>query len=365
MTRLVSIVIVLFVSANLLAQDFTRLAAEAYANKDYVKAAELVDKAIETDEKENAYTWHIRGFIYKNIYKVIDEKERHSEARPTAITSFVASMELDIAGKYKKNNEQSIKYLATQYYNDCVVLLDTVNYEESILFYDRFKESILLIEPTIDFKANDIEYLSALAGMYNMKYKADKVANSEYLEKVFETYEEIIKIDSLDWVGNYNTAIAYYNIGVDIIKELDPSLSIPEIIGWQDSTSRLFLKALPFMLTAYELDKNKVEIPIGLSGIYYNIGNDSLSIYYKNIADKLTENARLKEEEINEYYEELPAIMGVWIRKKKLDSTIENEVISKTNEVIMAAKQGGAVVHFTDKFRLEQDLRNRVLEMIK
>ena len=49
-------------------------AAKLYEQKELQRAKEKIDAAILTPQgKSDSYTWHVRGHIYKEIYKIIDK----------------------------------------------------------------------------------------------------------------------------------------------------------------------------------------------------------------------------------------------------------------------------------------------------
>ena len=53
---------------------------------------------------------------------------------------------------------------------------------------------------------------------------------------------------------------------------------------------------------------------IGLSGIYYSLGEDSLSAHYKEVKNKLDANAALTVEEKAAFFEELDEGLEAWIQ---------------------------------------------------
>lgn len=352
----------------------TRKAYEAYQNKEFEQAAELIDECIATDEGANdAQTWHIRGFIYKDIYKEVDNLDYNSEARGLAVESFAKSLELDESGDFKDANIQSIKYLATMMYNDCVNTLSIDSYETSEMLYHLHKETLLIIQPDIEFRTKDIEYYNALASIFDQQYDKDHT-NKDYLWKTLEIYKYVLSLDPNDYGANYNSGILYYNEGVEIIKNFDPEMRIDSLLWWQDSTAQLFRIAEPFMLKAYSLNENRIETPHGLSGIYYSLGEDSLSTHYKLIEEKLKNNPELTLEEKEEYYDLLIDDISLWLNEvmvqhpavtpEKAEDYLQS-LNTYLNDAVETERGKGSTLYFRDKFTYKQELKQTLVDELE
>jgi hypothetical protein len=291
MKKYIYILIICLLGSSAYAQLGYRSAAlEYYQNKDYVNAARAIDSAIiDIKEKEDPYTWHIRGFIYKDTYKYADKENRNSSARPTAIESFYKSMELDKENIYKENNVQGVKYLASKYWNDVVATLDTVNYKLAIKSFALYKENYGRVYPTYDFTEKHIQFYNALAGIYNRLFD-NNINNWELNRKYFgltlKTYRQVAAIDSLNYRANYNLGILYHNEGVDLIVNLDPTSPLDSLISVQNRTVELFKIALPYMLVAHEQNPKKKETILGLAGIYFNLNEKEKSDFYNDLIDE-------------------------------------------------------------------------------
>lgn len=368
------LLISLLLSAAGFAQsNCVRQAYEEFQNKEFLKAAELIDECVAGEGANDAQAWHIRGFIYKDIYKEIDGFDVNSTARGEAVTSFAKSMELDESDEFKDANVQSIKYLATMMYNDCVNYLKIDSDDISEELYNLHKETLKLIEPNIDFRAKDIEYYNALASIFDQQYDKDHT-QKQYLWRTLEIYQHVLSLDSNDYGANYNTGILYYNEGVEIIKNFDPEMRIDSLIWWQDSTAQLFRLAKPFMLKAYSLNENRLEVPHGLSGIEYSLGNDEASAHWKEVEDKLKNNVELSADETSAFYGELKPIFEEWLttivnNHPDVASDKQGEYLDALtkmmNDEVDAMSAKGDILRFRDKFIIKEDLKVKLFEELE
>ena len=60
---------------------------------------------------------------------------------------------------------------------------------------------------------------------------------------------------------------------VNIIKNLDVGTSLEDLAQQEDICVELFLQALPYVKTAYEIDPSRKETLIGLTGIYWSLND--------------------------------------------------------------------------------------------
>lgn len=282
----------LLISGAALSQNYTLKAFKAYQDSSYGVAKTYIDSAIaDPDESQSSQTWRIRGYIYKAIYKYVDEESRNSKARPEAIDAYVKSIELDEEKKFYDNNAQSVKFLATTYYNDAVVTLKPETYNESLDMYEKYKETLKIINPNYDFTAQDVQFYNALGGVYHKLYNRDKESDNGYFEKAIETYKKTLEFDKDNNSANYNIGILYYNKGVDLILALDAEASLQELVDTQEKCVELFKKALPYMNTAHEQRPKNIEIMNGLKGIWFNLNNKEKVDYYDQKIKELKEGS--------------------------------------------------------------------------
>jgi len=262
-------------------------AYNAYQGQNLTEAKSLIDQSSESvSGKSDPMTWHIKGFIYKDIYNKDDQRNRKSTHREVAIESFTRSLNLDKKGEYLENNRKSLQYLASSYYNDAVLLIretNPANIIESEPLYKKYKLTTQITEPKEDFTQKDIAYYKALATGNRKVYEADRVANKEFLVKSLENYTYVLQLDPNDYGANYNMAINLYNEGAHNIEGLDNEAQIPAIVKVQAISIELFKEALPYMLKAHELNPEREETLKGLRGIYLSLNNEEEANKYRDL----------------------------------------------------------------------------------
>lgn len=262
-------------------------AYNAFQNQNLVEAKTLIDKAVlNNDGKNDAMTWHIKGFVYKELYNLNDKKARTSENREIAIDAFAQSMKLDSKKEFLDNNQKSIRYLASSYYNDAVLVIrdtDPKTIKDSEILYNKFKETTKLLEASPDFKERDISYFKALATANRKIYETNREDNKQFLMNALSNYNYVLSLDPNDYGANYNMAINLYNEGAHNIEHLDNEAQIPAIVKVQAVSIELFKEALPYMLKAHELNPEREETLKGLRGIYLSLNDENEANKYRDL----------------------------------------------------------------------------------
>jgi tetratricopeptide (TPR) repeat protein len=282
------LLLMLFLPVLVMAQpNLTIEAYNAYQDQQLLEAKALIDRSVVSVEgKLDAMTHHIKGFIYKDLYNIKDKKSRTSENREIAIVAFSQSMKLDSKREFYDNNQKSLRYLASSYYNDAVLIIrdtDSKTINESEKLYNKFKETTKLIEAAPDFKEKDISYYKALATGNRKIYEMDRDANKEFLMNALSNYNYVLSLDPNDYGANYNMAINLYNEGAHNIEHLDNEAQIPAIVKVQAVSIELFKEALPYMLKAHELNPDREETLKGLRGIYLSLNDDTEANKYRDL----------------------------------------------------------------------------------
>jgi len=296
MKRLVIIVVILFsmVPIGLRAQlDPVSLALRAYQNEDLPKAKELIEIAV-GDDNFNGITkiWYFRGYIYKDLFKDSKESKNRKEAfdlREEAIESYMKAVELEPQGELVEDCFNSLKYLSSTLYNDAAYALDSNNFETAQQLFDRYKEIIAMTNPEMDLSKRTIEFNLYMASKYSYLFDnpRSRDVKEEIGQKVVETYQKVLDIDSNNISANYNMAIHYYNQGVNIIENMDYEQDFETLFMIQAQVMELFGAALPYMKKAYKLNPFRKETLVGLSGIYYGLNDIETSEMYQEELKKL------------------------------------------------------------------------------
>lgn len=251
-------------------------------------AAAIIDRAITHPESVNdAYSWYIRGFIYKDWYKNLDAQNKKSQIRVNAVDYLKKALEMfkadtsSSAKEYSDVVRKTIKWLGSTFYNDAGASLDPVNYPLAIEYYEKYNECMLLAEPGYNPKAREVEFKNALATVYEKIFRSDIKIQSQFFGMTEGLYKQVIALDTNNWAGNYNLAMLYYNYGVDLINNMSVTADIIVIENIQEDSKVLFKKALPYALKALEIKPDKREVLVCLQGIYFSLYEFDKSDEYK------------------------------------------------------------------------------------
>ena len=267
---------------NLSISLFYMQKAELDSAKKYIDLA-ATDETLKTASK----TWYYRGFIYKELYKKREKQNKTSPLRLISIESFKQMLTLQGAEEFSESAYKILKYEASTLYNDAARLLDPQNYKTATANFEKFRNTMLLINPKTDLKTRDIKFKLALASMLNRPAGTATGLDSAQTDKVKKLYIEILVLDPNNPAANYNLAILYYNEAADIINNMDYDMDIMKLNEVQDKCIEIFLEGLPYMKKSYDLNYKRRETLIGLSNIYYGLNDIEKSDAYKKELEDL------------------------------------------------------------------------------
>ena len=237
---------------------------------------------------DDAYTWYIRGFVYKAIYNKNGKEDNQSPDRIESLNSFKKSLSLDVSKEHFTDNVKSIKYLLSTIYNDAADALDPVDYKIAIELFNTYQEYYKLIDPSPEVsQQKEIEFDLALGSVYSKILETDKKANSKFLTLAKNLYTKILALDPDNIAANYGIASLYYNQAVNLILIQAVDVDIVALNAIQDNSVQLFKESLPFMEKAHTLDPKRTDAIEGLSGIYYSLGEEEKSNEYKKKLEEI------------------------------------------------------------------------------
>lgn len=272
------------------------------AGKFYVEhipdsAKVYIDKAmLSPQNKEDAYAWQLRGFIYKDLYNKKERNDKTSRLRVEAMSSIRKSIILDSKeNNYLSDNINVMKYLINTMHNDAGESLDPVDYETAISLFRQEQEYFKIIDPSAEaYNKREIEFAAALGSVYNsiIESSQDSVQKQKYVNLAKSIYSKIISIDPNNFNANYNMGILYYNQAVSLIKtELyDADMVLFQLV--LDQSVTLFRESLPFMEKAYKLDPKREDALEGLRGIYVGLNDPETSDIYKQRLEMIKKNKK-------------------------------------------------------------------------
>jgi hypothetical protein len=275
------------------AQNVDELIRRAYIKfneKDYQGAASDIDEVIQLKKAEqNELAWHVRGFVYKDIYINEDQGSPQSEARDIAVFSLMRSLELDIEKVLVDNNSKALKYLAASFFNDASDIIEerdpaTIDYAES--YFLKYKEIMDKIEKGINLDDKTSRFLLAMATAHRKIYEQDRDANSVHYDITKSYYRRVLEFDPENFSANYSLAVLHYNSAAYQLEKLS-ELDIHDMIRIQGESMRSIQFALPFMMKAYEVSPERIEAVKGLKIILFNLHDYEKSEFFEEEYQRL------------------------------------------------------------------------------
>jgi tetratricopeptide (TPR) repeat protein len=275
----------------------TGKAARLYEQRNYQEAKTLIDNCIAAEGKEDAYTWHVRGHIYKEIYKNIEGADKkQSPEREIAIQCFLKCLELDNENKFLEWNKTSLRFLSSTYWNDAVTIMENQRKEELPLAEELFMKYLETMEAsgnTNELNQRKLDFYKAFATANRKEVEKMRLAHveaSEYaelLKRVIESHKKALMINPSDYGSNYNYAINLYNEAAYRIENIPLEADLTRLILDQQGCIAIFEEALPIAQKAEELKPGRIEILKALRAIYLGLNNyDEFDRYNDMIREK-------------------------------------------------------------------------------
>ncbi len=239
-------------------------------------AKKYIDLAVENPELQTKQiTWYYRAYIYKTLYKQREKTNKFSPLREEAVRSAKKAFDLKQDEQITQSVKKMLRNLAASYYNDeAFAIREDKDAQTAIDNFEKYKAIIKYIEPSTDFKEKDVEFKLALATLYNWQEPTDSTFDQVIADEAIKLYKEVLALDSNNASANYNLGILYYNKAGNIVNNMDYDEPLDVVNRKLDLCVDLFLKALPYMKKAYDLNWRRQDVLEGLVGIYYGLNDD-------------------------------------------------------------------------------------------
>jgi len=263
--------------------QWTGTAYELYKSQKFEDAKIAIDSAINSPERFDSQTWQLRGLIYRSL----------SDGEPLyyrgiALESLVHAKKLDSTGVYTSKINDYLKSTVLRYYNDAVKLLnEEKEFDKAEASYLTYKKHYLsLVDPNFNFNKVDSEFYNAMGVEY-----LNKAEDTELSKKINAQEKSIfyclkaLETDSLNYQANFNIGIVYYTIGVDFITNVDPLITIEQLMLNQKRAEDAFLKAVPYLKKCEQINPTDINVLIALMGCYYGLNNELEYLKYQTIVD--------------------------------------------------------------------------------
>jgi len=300
MKKLIYILLVCFISFPVLlsaqVKDKIEKAHALYNAGDLHAAADAIDEVVESTEgKANKVAWHIRGFIYKDIYVEHQQNDPFSEARKEAVHSHKTCIVNDLEGSLVEQSRNALRYLSVSFFNDAREIIqarDTTTLDDANELYQTFRDITLYLYPDSIMKEKDIEFCLAMSTAYRKLYERNREKGEKYWQ-VSNTYlTKVLELDPENWAALYSTSVAYYNKGAYNLDKLPEAQGITDIYRIEAESMRSIQIALPFMIKAYQINPEKIETVKGLKTIYNNLDREDESNEMREIELQLEETKK-------------------------------------------------------------------------
>ncbi len=244
---------------------------QKYQGGDLIGARLAVDRAVRSGmHAENPEAWLLRGFIYKDLFKGMTAGPQADEIRQQALESLYTCMAYDQPGTYKDNATQAYDFLVRSCFNDAAKALNAQDTERAQKQFTDYKNAVLRLDPKANTIDKEVEFGNALGTVYTKQFNAFR-SDTILFDRAVEAYVHVLELEPGNYGANYNLATLYYNRGVYNIQAISADVDIPTMAMIQMVSKEYFMKALPYMLKAQEMNPTRRETLLGLEGIYYSL----------------------------------------------------------------------------------------------
>ena len=271
-------------------------AARKYQEKDYLAAKKLIEQSVKGDGAQDAYTWQVKGHIYKELYKENEKFDMDSKSRAIAVESFFKCITYDEEDKYLEWNGTSLRFLASTYWNDAVSIMEKQDRKQMVKSEEFFKTYIDIMQrarPDEETSGFTLDFYRAFATANRKIIERLRTADEdpeEYaveLKRVEESYKKALKQKSDDYGSNYNYAINLYNEAAYRIGKIPIEADLTMIMLEQAGCIEIFKRALPIANLAQDLRPGRTEILKALRAIHLSLNNHAeFDRYNKLVREK-------------------------------------------------------------------------------
>lgn len=263
-------------------------ALECYQEDSLTCAAEKIDLAIQdTNEAKSSYTWHLRAFIYRDIFKKSTSQTDRELARKKSVEAFTTSLSLDKTGELKTNNIKGLEFIATRLYNDGVSHLKKFEVDQGLECLEQHNSTLRLIDVNYFIEDREKSIKRAAAMILTDRYNDDNEGNRDAFEKALECFNDVLELDSNDFNSNLNVGVMYHNKAIKLLTDTRLDLSLMEVMKLQQDHVFYMQKSLTYMTKAYQSNENHPGIIRALAGAYYSLHDDEKHEYYNQKLIKL------------------------------------------------------------------------------
>jgi tetratricopeptide (TPR) repeat protein len=278
------------------AVPITEQAVQLCEQEEWTGAKQKIAEALLTAESKTAFCWYVDGYIHKELYKLHETGLQNSTLRTRAVESFMKAIDLDMHNEHSKMAKLGLKYLASTYYNDALMLTQSfqMNHEnEPAILFDKFKSLMQVADPRTGIVRFNQEFERNM-GQRLYQLWAEDINKSELPAKIIERYSKVLTLDSNDVDAWYNISVVYYNQAVFKYRSLDSKTDIFDLVTIQQECSDLIAKkALPAMNKAYSLQPERGEVVRGMMYLHRALEHEKDTEYFKQEVSRLIREGKI------------------------------------------------------------------------
>jgi tetratricopeptide (TPR) repeat protein len=269
--------------------DLVQTAHKLQVAKNHEEAMIVINKALKSDGGDkNELVWHVRGFVYKDLFVKNRPEEASAKYRSEAVLSFLNSIKFDKTERLIQQNEKALSYLAVSFFNDASDLIKEhssfrINLAED--HYYHYRDIIIQLSPDTSLVKKDVEYFLAMSTAHRKIYESEREKYDSHWELSNKYMNKVLDLDPNSFEAWFSKGVSYYNRGAFILERL-PYGSIQDLFEIQSESMRSIETALPFMLKAFEIDSTKLDVIKALKVITFNLHKEEESDRYQQLLEE-------------------------------------------------------------------------------
>lgn len=275
-------------------------AVELCQAKKYPEALASIEKGIADPQAgQHPFTWYVKGFIHKEIYKNQESKLRQSPQRELAVECFEKALALDARREYVPQTHVAMKYLASTYYNDAMLTsqeFDLTNPDGYLDLFYKFRKLMRTVDPVTNLAPFERDLATSAGERYFeiWQLNTDDAAPAEASAK---KYLEALGFDSTYCHIYYNLGVVYYNRAVFLYRSLNADTEMDELFTIQSQSVELLNKALNVFSSGVKFCPENGDILKGLLYVNKAFENEKNVEYFKAEIERLIEEGKIKKPE--------------------------------------------------------------------
>jgi tetratricopeptide (TPR) repeat protein len=225
------------VASDTLGSEFVSRAADLCQVGRFDDAMRELESAMNSPAAAQSYTWYIKGFVFKEIFKTTTDPSKKSEVRDTAVEAFLFSRQLTDYDHDAFNSDAPLKYLIGTYYSDALMeagICDESTVAHCDFLMSRYDELARLAAIDSDLNLRWSDYEKTIGMRLFNQWLSLPEALSLYHESL-KRMTNAISNNPGDCISMYNLAVFHFKmseagkankVSCDHEGELDMALSV-------------------------------------------------------------------------------------------------------------------------------------------